>query len=104
MKREGFLAHMGYHVGAGGAPVRERHRILDQGYSHRVPEQVENAASWGAPSSFHRVQKMLRTLDRLAENFRRNDPERYADAIADYEEDRNYLLAKHLPPGKPFPW
>lgn len=104
MRREGFLAHMGYHVGAGGAPVRERHRILDQCYSHRVPEHVENAASWGAPNSFQRVQKMLRTLDGLAENFRRNDPERYADAIADYEEDRNYLLAKHLPLGKRFPW
>ena len=95
---------MGYHVGESGPPALERQRILDQCYSHRVPEHVENAASWGVPNSFQRLQKMLNALGGLAENFRRNDAERFANAIADYEEDRNYLLAKYMPPGKSFPW
>ena len=38
---------------------------------------------------------MIRSLETFADGYRRNDPERYEEAIADYEEDLRYLRSKY---------
>lgn len=91
---EGMLKYLDYQVGRmSGASTPVRHIILDRVFAGHLPPVFpeDYMQSWGAPSSAARLQKMAESLSAFARNFKRNDADKYADAIRDWEADLRYL-------------
>ena len=90
---EGFLKFLGYHVGSSGRPVNERRQILATAFqSAALPAaqfDPDYIASWGAPSSAARLQKISNSLAAFASLH--NPRGRFGAAVKDWESDLRWL-------------
>lgn len=80
----------GYRVGkTSGMSARERRRFLDHFFRNRLPGIVRqyHGDSYGEPGSEERLRKMANVIAADCRNFKKNDRDKYAVAIADYEQD-----------------
>jgi len=96
----------GYRVGAtNGMSRAERKRFLDHFFNSSLPTVVRTAFGdeYGEPRSEDRLKKMANVMAAHCRNFRRNDAIRYAQAIADWEEDLAYLRDRYYK-RRTFPW
>jgi len=96
----------GYRVGKSSPLFAfDRRDILEYFFLTPLPTNVKRLfeAEYGAPGSAERLRKMATVIASNCRNFRRNDPCRYSEAIADYEADLGFLKARFYRPGA-FAW
>jgi hypothetical protein len=89
-----YLKILGYTVGkTDGLPASSRRLILDRCFSGQLPpfQSVAELRKWGGPKSSGRLRKMAYHIATLAKNFKKMPSRGYDDAIADWEDDLNYL-------------
>ncbi len=97
----GVLHYMGYTVGKKSLlSPDERKNILSQIYLDelKLPPQSEFSlvvAQWGEPRESLRLKKMANTIASLARNKKRENIERFTNAIAEWEEDLAWLKVKY---------
>ena len=83
----------------------ERKRFLDHFFTNLLPKEVSEycADEYGASMSNKRLHKMANVIAAHCRNFKRNDQDRYEQAISDWEEDLAYLRDKYCKP-RSFRW
>ena len=94
----GYMRHMGYTVGKGAPPERERRAILNRCVEGSVPSSFPKsyAAEWGPPGTRRRMHKMMNFLGGQAEwASARANREAMQQAIADWEADLRWLLTEY---------
>lgn len=96
----GILKRFGYCVGATHAvPATKRRKILESIFIlQQLPlwHSPSHVTEWGGPMSSRRFWKIHNCLQTFIANAERNDPERFARAIREWNEDLNWL---HGPAG-----
>lgn len=103
------LKMFGYTVGkTKGWAKSEREGFLSDFMEMALPAIVAQTFGdeYGEPMSTVRLRKIAYLIAGVAKNFYRNDPQRYAEAIADWESDLAFLKRKYyLGAGLAFqPW
>lgn len=96
----------GYRVGRSqGLPATERKKLLDYFFKQPLPPVVRqvHGDAYAAPGSEERLQKMANVIAALCRLKKLHAPDRYADAIADWEADLEYLRRSYYRAGS-FPW
>jgi hypothetical protein len=89
----------GYRVGkTNGLEDSERRRFLDWFFGSQLPAVVADrfGDAYGKPHSNQRLEKMANVIAANCRNFKRNDSEKYHQAIADYEVDLAYLKSRYF--------
>lgn len=106
-KESGLLSLSGYRVGeARGVPKDRRRKVLNYVFLKDDLGDVDDpeyAASWGDPKSSARLQKLSETLAAFVRTAKRN-PANMSRAIADWEEDLEYLKTTFYDNWGGFPW
>ena len=105
---KGLLSHMGYHVGQSGELEPERQRILDLVFRQDLTQfddiaDADYLSEWGEPQSGTRLHKMADSIATFCRN-RRSRQEQYAEAIADYESDLEWLRTTYHRGTMKFAW
>lgn len=103
--KKGLLAHLDYRVGANGLGTKERRQLLDNVFSCRLPpvDSPEYMNEWASPGSAGRLKKLADTIAGLVTlNKRKERPSELA--IADWEEDLEYLHGKYYVGRYDFRW
>jgi hypothetical protein len=88
----------GYRVGkTNGMLQAERRRFLGYFFENKLPSKVVDLCGdeYGQPKSSQRLRKMAAVIAANCRNFKRNDPERYMEAIEDWESDLEYLRSTY---------
>ena len=101
------MAHMGYRVGKSGVPKLQRRKILADVFEReRLPpvQDRDYMNEWGTARSSARLKKMADSIASFARNFKRNDFDRYRQAISDYGEDLDWLKQKYYTGQFRFQW
>jgi hypothetical protein len=96
----------GYRIGkTSSMSESERRRFLDHFFRNRLPVIVSryHADSYGEPGTEERLRKMANVMAANCRNFKKNDADKYEVAIADYEQDLDFLKQKYYRAGS-FPW
>ncbi|WP_156394331.1 hypothetical protein [Mesorhizobium sp. Root172] len=93
---EGVLAKIGYHVGrTRGESRASRRRTLGGVFEGTlVTEAFEKEFAppvWGGPGSGQRLKRLAYMIANLAKNAKRRDPKALAVAIAEWEEDLEWM-------------
>lgn len=104
---EGLLGFFGYHVGrTNGLADGKRRRLLREIFLAAVPPVFprDYLESCGKPESSARLRKMAHIIASLARNFKRRQSEKFDDAIADWEQDLNYLYETYYVGKFKFDW
>lgn len=103
---KGLLGFVGYRVGASGVSVYKRHALLDHIYTSALPRinSAEYMAEWGSPHTATRLKKMAESLASFARGAKRNDVQRYAVAISEWESDLAYLKRNYYDTRYKFGW
>lgn len=92
------LRIFGYAVGkTKGWPVRKRHDFLTDFMEMELPDIVEKLFSdeYGQPFTTTRLRRMANVIASNASRFHRNDAQKYAVAISDWEIDLEFLKEKY---------
>lgn len=93
-RSEGMLSYLEYRVGKeAGLPAAVRQSILARVFEGKLPRVFEPTYmnEWGIPSSATRLRKMAESLAAFARNFKRQDEDRYDEAIRQWEQDLEFL-------------
>jgi hypothetical protein len=102
----GFLKYLGYAVGQNGGSEDERHDVLRKAYTaQRLPTVFppEYRSEWGRPRSSVRLHKMAYSIASFCRNGkRRSHP--IERAIAEWEEDLEWLRVKYYEGRYQFEW
>ncbi|TGN60502.1 hypothetical protein E4L95_10570 [Paracoccus liaowanqingii] len=88
------LKMLGYTVGrTNGWSRQDRQEFLQYFVEAHLPRQVIAVFKdeYGPPGSDHRLLRTANLLAANVRNFTRNDPDRYDDAIEDWQEDLAFL-------------
>jgi hypothetical protein len=102
----GLLGYLGYQVGLTGLVRESRKEILDRVYQDALPlvNSPQYMSEWGTPYSGPRLHKMADSVATFCRNAKRNDPDRLAIAIDDWEEDLAYLKRSYYDGRYDFYW
>lgn len=93
-RSEGMLSYLEYRVGKeAGNPAAVRQSILARVFEGKLPRVFEpsHMDEWGIPGSARRLRKMAESLAAFARNFKRQDEDRYDEAIRQWEQDLEFL-------------
>lgn len=96
----------GYRIGkTSGMSAWERRHFLDHFFRNALPGVVRqyHGDSYGEPGSEERLRKMANVMAANCRNFKKNDVDKFEVAIADYEQDLDYLKVTYYRAGS-FPW
>jgi hypothetical protein len=102
----GFLKYLGYAVGRSGGSEDERHDVLRKAYTaQRLPSVFppEYRSEWGRPRSSVRLHKMAYSIATFCRNAKRR-PHAMEIAIAEWEEDLEWLRVKYYDGRYQFDW
>ena len=104
--KEGLLKYVGYSVGLKGETVNMRQQILDCVFHNELPkvQSLEHMREWGSPRTPARLQKMAHCLAAFTRNAKRRSANDYAEAIADWEADLDYLYREYYVGHFAFAW
>ena len=103
---EGLLKFMGYTVGQNGAYRTRRRQVLDYVFNEKVPkvQSYEYMAEWGEPKTTTRLQKLANSLATFARNAKRRRSSDMDHAVAEWEEDLQYIKESYYDTQHEFPW
>lgn len=103
---DGMLGFVGYRVGASGVAADQRADLLDSVYAKALPPLNSKAymESWGTPGTAARLSKLAGSLAAFARNAKRQQRNRLATAIAEWEVDLAYLKKTYYDGRYDFPW
>lgn len=93
-RSEGMLSYLEYRVGKeAGLPAVVRQAILSRVFEGKLPRVFEPSYmdEWGVPGSATRLRKMAESLAAFARNFKRQDDDRFDEAIRQWEQDLEFL-------------
>lgn len=91
---EGMLSYLEYRVGKeAGLSATVRQSILARVFEGKLPRVFEPSYmdEWGTPGSARRLRKMAESLAAFARNFKRQDEDRFVEAIRQWEQDLEFL-------------
>lgn len=94
----GLLRYLGYRAGISGLVPEARKEILDWVYTKPLNFVINSPSymrEWGQPTSGPRLQKIANSLASYCQNAKRNNPQKFAVAIEDREDDLAYLKRKY---------
>lgn len=103
----GMLAYLEYRVGrTQGQPLGVRRAILDRVVEGTLPLYggLDYYEAWGEAGSAARLQKLAEAIAAFTRNAKRRNSNRLSDAIAEWEEDLEYLYRKYYLPRFAFGW
>jgi hypothetical protein len=103
----GMLSYLGYRVGAtNGVSAGVRHQILDLCFGAGLPpiNGLEYVRSWGLPGTTIRLRKLANELASFARNGKRKRSANLSSAVADWEDDLNYLYERYYVRKFRFEW
>jgi hypothetical protein len=92
--KEGMLNYMGYKVGVSGErKLLIRQNILTEVFSGSLPPVFprEYNLQWGNPNTSQRLQKIANTISALTRNAKRRHDSKMELAVADWEQDLEFL-------------
>lgn len=94
LSEESPLHFLGYQVGVNGLCRSERREFLRDFFDlEELPICIDEiiARQWGSGHSDTRLRMMINHIRNMAWMFGRNDSEKYRDAIAEWEDDADWL-------------
>lgn len=103
----GMLAYLEYRVGrTQGQPIGVRRAILDRVVEGTLPLYggLDFYEAWGEARTATRLQKLAEAIAAFTRNAKRRNSNRLSDAIAEWEEDLDYLHRKYYLPRFAFGW
>jgi hypothetical protein len=103
---QGMLSFFEYRVGNHGLSSDERRDILDAIFEQELPPVLDPEAmdSWGEPESPERLRRMARSLAFLTRSAKLREDMDYDAAIADWEDDLDYLYDTYYVDRFDFAW
>jgi hypothetical protein len=102
----GMLSFFEYRVGNHGLSSDERREILDAIFEQELPPVLdpEVMGTWGEPETPERLRRMARSLAFLTRSAKLREDMDYGAAIADWEDDLDYLYDTYYVDRFDFAW